>query len=436
MGAFLVFIILILIPAVITAQEDWELEYETPLPPLQKADGDFPPPGSRYKVIELHQYAANWRVTDPEAYDKSFLPNSVYTFTVESLENVERADVMIDRWGGHPMTSEKMIRVNGSEWLPVPEPYGTQYRPEFYVYQGNPSVEIPLEHLKAGENTLEAVGSFLIDYGWGQWGAYSFMIRLFYNEPGPEEPRGKITNVDSGDILPENPMIRVAASSEGAEITEVHCFAHVYDYDYDGDGHFTEWQGAWHQLLYLGTDAEWENHIGTDREAPFEFRWDTGRLPDQEEGSVSLTALIVDSRNRCYVLPAVNGLSFDRPDESVQLYRAAVMPPEFVARFAYGRFEITAEIVIPEDAPLDRAVEAGLHLMTWNGTNREHGDFTVNGTVFPGDGLKNFYAYSFHKIPPDILKHGNNEITFASETRHHGLEVLWPGPALVIKYKK
>jgi len=33
------------------------------------------------------------------------------------------------------------------------------------------------------------------------------------------------------------------------------------------------------------------------------------------------------------------------------------------------------------------------------------------------------------------LKPGLNEIQLLSDTEHHGIEVCWPGPALIIRYK-
>jgi hypothetical protein len=32
------------------------------------------------------------------------------------------------------------------------------------------------------------------------------------------------------------------------------------------------------------------------------------------------------------------------------------------------------------------------------------------------------------------LRTGDNTITFHSETVHHGIEIMWPGPAIIVKY--
>jgi hypothetical protein len=38
-------------------------------------------------------------------------------------------------------------------------------------------------------------------------------------------------------------------------------------------------------------------------------------------------------------------------------------------------------------------------------------------------------------IDPYWLRHGPNEIRLLSDTEHHGIEVLRPGPALIIRTK-
>ena len=37
-------------------------------------------------------------------------------------------------------------------------------------------------------------------------------------------------------------------------------------------------------------------------------------------------------------------------------------------------------------------------------------------------------------IDPAILRRGDNEIVVHSDTEHHGIEVLLPGPAIVVRY--
>jgi hypothetical protein len=40
------------------------------------------------------------------------------------------------------------------------------------------------------------------------------------------------------------------------------------------------------------------------------------------------------------------------------------------------------------------------------------------------------------RVDPKILKPGANMIELLSDTEHHGIEILYPGPALMIRYRR
>ena len=52
----------------------------------------------------------------------AFLPNPVLTIDLPDLTGAVRAELILDRWGGHPGTSNKRVRFNGASWLHLPEP--------------------------------------------------------------------------------------------------------------------------------------------------------------------------------------------------------------------------------------------------------------------------------------------------------------------------
>ena len=125
------------------------------------AAGLGPQPGDIYREYPKNiKVGDNWRVTDPNAGNagaKEFLPNPVLTIEIEDLESALRAEVVIDRWGGHPGTSFKRMRFNGNSWIDLPEltttPEGRN--PTCYMYQDNPVFEVPLEYLQEGTNTFK-----------------------------------------------------------------------------------------------------------------------------------------------------------------------------------------------------------------------------------------------------------------------------------------
>ena len=90
--------------------------------------GDHKPkPGELYREFALHNGGdRDWRVTDANAVikfarAKDHLPNSRLKLDVEDLQHAVRAEVLLDRWGGHRGTINKRIRFNENEWVTIPE---------------------------------------------------------------------------------------------------------------------------------------------------------------------------------------------------------------------------------------------------------------------------------------------------------------------------
>ena len=80
---------------------------------------------------------------------------------------------------------------------------------------------------------------------------------------------------------------------------------------------------------------------------------------------------------------------------------------------------------------------AELHVNAWTGgagTVKEY--FRLNGHHFPvAEGAKHELIYSRFEVDPGILKQGINVIELLSDTEHHGIEILLPGPCLMIRSK-
>ena len=72
-------------------------------------------------------------------------------------------------------------------------------------------------------------------------------------------------------------------------------------------------------------------------------------------------------------------------------------------------------------------------LCTWNGYEAD--EIGVNGgKLLPRVGRNHDFARSRLEIPLSLLRKGENEVyTFAS-TLQHGIEVLWPGPVIKVRY--
>ncbi|MEC8991197.1 MAG: FlgD immunoglobulin-like domain containing protein [Candidatus Latescibacterota bacterium] len=93
--------------------------------------------------------------------------------------------------------------MNGSAWIPVEHPQAIPSDrgsssfpfPDCYQYFAWTSVPLPLEDLIAGENLFEFTSGDqeCLSFGWGQWGAYSAIFRIYYDETEPH-PTGQIVS--------------------------------------------------------------------------------------------------------------------------------------------------------------------------------------------------------------------------------------------------
>lgn len=388
-----------------------------------------PKPGDVYReYIANMAVKDNWRVTDPNPghpRKAEYLPNAVLNLDISDLDGAIRAEAVIDRWGGHPGTSGKRIRFNGNEWLPLPElettPEGE--RPECYIYQDNPMIEIPLEHLREGMNTFEGLCDDQICFSldWGQWGWYSLILRIYYDKH-KRYPVGKIVSPSAGEKFGDFPTVKVEASAPRG-ISRVDIIGHYEAFDMDGDGVFTEWQ-----RYYLGTSLT--NHVGSTLSEPWEVTWNTRWIPDQEEGSIKLIARIRDNAGIWSVTDEVGGLSLIRDTVSVKMFKPDSVPPKFTVRVD---IEKSCWVNIPENVSFDQATEATVHLRTWNGIEDS---FILNDSFSsPIGGNNHFFGYSVREIPVSVVVNGANKISFTSPTEHHGPEILWPGPVIMVRYK-
>lgn len=394
-----------------------------------------PQPGEVYREFSSHQGGRDWRVTNPDAERdgaRAYLPNPTLRLSINTLEGAVRAEAVLDRWSGHVNTKEPRLRFNGNAWLDVPPPLvppgdGDH---EGYYFQDNPVIAVPLGHLKAGENTFVGTCSHENPVGWGQWGLYSLILRVYYDPSGHPHPSGRIVNPAPGTTIGENPSIRVEASSPNG-VARVDVLAWYEGFDENGDGVWLDWHGGYFQPI-RGDAAELRDHVGTLWRRPYELTWDTRWVPDQPPRAVKLIARIQDSHGMWTVTEPVSGLTLRRQGESVRLYHAVDIPPHFGVR---NHMTKSCRIPIPPGHDLGSVIEAGLHYRTWHAWDGHHKPFKLNDLTHLNKGKNHHYDYDIHVIPASTLRTGDNVFIISSETEHHMLEVHWPGPALTVRFR-
>ena len=408
---------------------------------VARAD-EHPRHGDVYREFATHQSGNAWRVTELEPRHeraRRHLPNPVLHVAIDDLTGAIRAEAVLDRWGGHDGTLDKRIRFNGGDWLPLAEPAtmpaGT--RPEDYFYQDNPVVEVPLADLHTGDNTFEGLcGTSRI--GWGQWGLYSLILRVYYDAAVVEHATARITAPETGGVIGEIPTIAIEAVSPNG-VARVDVLAWYEGLDEDGDGVFREWHAAHHQPL-RGAAADLREHVGTVWRSPYELTWNTRHVPDQAAEGVRLVARVQDARGAWSVTEVVDRLSLVRAAESVRMYTANQVPTRCGVRAGKS---LALDIPIAGEDEPRAIVEAALALRTWNGSDHMHQPLEFNGRRFAIGGKNHHYDFDLHALPPSLIRRGRssqtgeaNRLVIRSETTEHALELLWPGPMLIVRYAK
>ncbi len=393
-------------------------------------------PGSVYREYALHNGGdRDWRITNPQAADsgaRKYLPNPVWRLSIDSLAGAVRAEVMLDRWSGHLGTTSPRIRFNGNPWLDIPPPAlgAPNARPEDYYFQDNPVIPVPLEYLQQGMNTIEGTCGHVKQGGWGQWGLYSLVVRVYFDPGKTPHARGKIIEPTNGATIEENPKIVIQSEEGKAERVDV--FAWYFGYDENGDGRWLDWHGGWFQP-FRGEPAEWSGHVGTTTKSPYRVTWDTRWVPDQPPGQIALVARIRDTSGHWYVTEKVTGLTLRRTSVSVQVYPVEKLPSRFGVRAGETK---SCVIRLPDGFTPQNVIEAALHYRTWHGWDKHHAPFRLNDYEHPHQGKNHHYDYRLLSLPPSALRPKENVFTIHSATDHHMLEVLWPGPAISVRYRQ
>lgn len=328
-------------------------------------------------------------------------------------------------WGGHIGTSNQMFRVNNSPKYNIPHP---QTPGRHYCYSrniiGRKAQSVPINYLKKGKNTvtLYCGPQICYSFNWPHYIVYSAFLRIYYSSDKlNEKPIIELTG--NRDDLHYYPSYRVLAENKD-DIESIHFVGKYLDYDRAGDGRLYKW----HYQIFKG---KW---LSTLDHSPFhgnkyECQWDNSWVPLQEK-PVELAACVNFRSGLKYMTESVKDHSFNL-SYPVKMFVSKDVPEAFDARNG------DVEYCTIEVSDLRFAKSAMLAIASWSGatsTGAPH-EVRVNG-VQVGDNFGVFHDFSYDMLPLPVhlLREGTNTISFYSEYEGHSLEVLWPGPALLVKY--
>jgi len=346
----------------------------------------------------------------------------------EDLFLLERAELRLDMWGGHPGTTNKRFLPNGKEIYYIPE-VGTETGNCTYSY---PVMDLEVGHLVSGINALQ----FTCDRGSSFWGHFIIdgaAIRCFLKNDHPDlqntglgEFTAKVLIGNIDNILNDMTSVSILYSERFEKsIVSVDYFGHYLGFDDTGNGAEDDWHGFTQKGRY-------RNHIGSASKPPFLLRWDTSMIPSQSR-PMEIRACVHLAGGLHYITETLSNLSFTSGRMQVEMHRCSIMPVPFWSRASR---ENEAQINLPAD--ISSLAKAKLMIKVWDGGEGSIREpFRINGhpySVTSGKAIHDV-VFTITEVDTQHLRPGKNEITLLSDTEHHGIEVLLPGPVLICRYR-
>jgi hypothetical protein len=393
--------------------------------------------------IEHHNpaYEQRFRVNSPEV-----VLHPIFGKRVEARENgmmliraeedlslLTAAQLYLEMWGGHPGTANKRVTINGRSTYFLPRA-GTEEMNCTYHY---PLLPLKLTDLVNGHNAVQ----FAIDQGstfWGHMLVDNACLRVALTNGHPAVVQaglaGFSARVKAGAARasstgePSDAIeLRLEIDGDPAVVESVYYQGRYYGYDENGDGDSSDWHG----FTKGRQPVAW---LGSRTNAPSTVTWDTSMLPGQKDVAVRALVRFRPQTNLFYLTDIAGGLEIDeRPGCHVTLYSSHNLPRPFWSRANQKR---TCTLYV--DADPARIERAELHVNAWTGGAGEVKEyFKLNGHPFPvAEGSRHELIYSQLRVPASVLRQGFNEIELLSDTEHHGIEILLPGPCLMVRSRE
>jgi len=394
----------------------------------------------REYTVETRQ-GNDWRVTDPGVSRddaKAFLPNPVFQIEGVDLTDASQVKLTMHHWAGHGGTEGQQIIINGEHRLDVPLNEGFENRRQhLYLNCDNPVLDVPLDWLQSGTNTFEGTIAEELQgkHWWGQWGWYWFKLRVYVDSTDQSVPDSRIVVDAPGKRINGKTLTLSLESEEMDQIQSVQYYAKYVGFDENGDGATFDWHG------FDDLAQESSQNVGGSQQQPFVVDWDVSWIPDQP-GTISFIAVLQLDDGLFRVTQPVEGFSIER-DYSVKLIQAISWPTQLIRNGTVG----SAPLFVPGEYPLESVEAARLVVRTWNGRNNEAGSTPVkiNESGFMSGiitGKDHYYGYDNKPVPVELLipphpsevNKGRINLQFTSTTKHHGSEILAPGPCLLLRW--
>lgn len=374
-----------------------------------------------------------FRVNAPEAgisrfasRSETFASGMMQILMREDLTRLAGAELYLEVWGGHPYTSNKRVTPNGRTTYPIPE-VGTGNGHCTYHY---PLIPLKITDLVNGYNALQ----FACDQGKSFWGHFivdNACIRAVLKRDHPDLAAAGLAGFDA--VVRARPaggermeLELEVAGGFADKVAGVDFHGFYEGFDENGDGATTDWHGFTKNRKPVAI-------AGSAAGPPFRAVWDTSMVIGAE-ARFRAAVRFRGQPQLVYETAATAPVTLPpKGSAAVRQFLCQEIPAPFASRI---KREKTCRI--PLDLDPSSIERAELHVVVWDGGRGTVEDyFTLNGRALPVAGeARHDVIYSRAPLDPGLLRRGPNLIRLLSDTEHHGIEVLLPGPALVVRYRR
>ena len=344
----------------------------------------------------------------------------------DDLFSLTAVELYLELWGGHPGTAGKRFTINGRGFYELPE-VGAASGACVYSH---PSIGLEVRNLVRGTNAFQ----FTCERGSSDWGHFivdNACLRLYLEDSHPSLSEAALPQRPprvAAELRKAGEGVRIALHPQDAEMLKdtllgVDYFGFYEGFDDTGAGTGLGWHG-------FSQDRRWRNHVGTAASVPYAVEWDTSMVADQE-APVSLRALLHFHGGLHRWSEVLHDVRLPARAPLVSLHQVARPPRPFWSRA--GR---VVSAVLPLNVDPDTIERAELWVRTWDGGAGDIREpFTLNGNPYRVISGKAIHDVVFTRSLVDTghLRRGGNELNLVSDTDRHGIEILAPGPCLVVR---
>ncbi len=395
-----------------------------------KGYGDGAPwQARRVRVNDDTAASSGWTSERDETWSNGIL--ALHLDKDLDLRHLNAADVYVEYWGGHPGTTNKRFTLNGRSTYLLPERGGA----EGVLTHGYDFIAVKVSDLVREDNALQ----FNCDKGTSFWGHFIVFSAQLWAELGDGHPlldQAEYATFDPAVVVEpvagrEALRLSVAIPPALADrIDSIEFWGRYKGYDESGRGTSNTWHGAY-------VDGEPFAHLGTATAGDVSCTWDVSMVPDQTDMAVLARIRLKGEANVLFETGNTEGIATpDRPGIGVQLFSVDHAVPSAWAQFDGDKPAVLTRNITVRLNPA-QVEQAQLLWTDWDGGKGDvEVPFHFNGHAIPVDSdARHISRYHVVDVDPDQMIDGTNVFQVSAHTTHHGIEVLAPGPALVVRYR-